>query len=392
MDILFISDVMPHPLYHDARALLFYLAQQLSQRRHVIDLVCFHQRIAEIADIPRYERFFYSLQTFEHPALDWPLLEQRHENGDWVARKPEQAFSPAMWRAVRALIATKRYSAVQFIGTWPLYDSALLARSLPTVLTATSTLDVQPPTRHEHRYQQWMQAYEAEALRSFQYIGALDGDVLDGLARHEGLQPELAMFGVDIDYYVATGHDPDPPALCFGGDFEQPGLREAARLICERIFPAVQAQFPALRLYILGYNIPQRIRAYASPQIFVVPDPPDWRPYFELSSMYISPIQQRSGARQVILRAMAMQTPVIATAASLEGLVLQPRRDGIMAETPDAFQGAILTLLRDAETRRAMAQRAYDLVQTTYAWQAVALTYEARYQRLETRRKPSPLS
>ncbi|MFP4322320.1 MAG: hypothetical protein ACLFTK_07695, partial [Anaerolineales bacterium] len=254
MDLLFVSDVLPYPLRDPARVLLYYLGRELYQRRHVIDLVSFYHDPGEIADSPRYEQFFFSMHMLPRPAFDWRLLEHRAEHDQLTTRSAAQMMSPDMWGALRDLVSTKRYSAVQLIGSWPLYDYSPLLRNLPTLFTvrhmpeATQT----PQTRSQRRRHALYTQYEKHSLGHFGALGALENDVQAALVERQGLETRLLPVGVDVDYYVATGYDPDPPALCFMGDFAQSRWRVAARLIFDQILPAVRTQIPDVRFYLVG--------------------------------------------------------------------------------------------------------------------------------------------
>ena len=69
MDILVIARCPPFPLQFGDRLGLYHLARRLSERRHAIDLLAFYERPEDIAETPRYERFFRSVKLIPEPEL-----------------------------------------------------------------------------------------------------------------------------------------------------------------------------------------------------------------------------------------------------------------------------------------------------------------------------------
>jgi glycosyltransferase involved in cell wall biosynthesis len=97
----------------------------------------------------------------------------------------------------------------------------------------------------------------------------------------------------------------------------------------------------------------------------------DVRPVIARAAVSIAPIFTGGGTRLKILEAMALRTPVVSTTKGAEGLDIEHGRHLLIADTAEVFADAVLSLLRDAQFRQGLAERAYQLVTEKYDWAAV---------------------
>jgi glycosyltransferase involved in cell wall biosynthesis len=78
-----------------------------------------------------------------------------------------------------------------------------------------------------------------------------------------------------------------------------------------------------------------------------------------------------------IFEAMSAGRPVVSTRIGAEGLPVEHGRHLLLADTPDEFAAAVLTLFRDTSRRDAIAREARALVTERFDWAAAALQLEA---------------
>jgi glycosyltransferase involved in cell wall biosynthesis len=83
------------------------------------------------------------------------------------------------------------------------------------------------------------------------------------------------------------------------------------------------------------------------------------------AAVCVVPIRQGGGTRLKILEAIALGTPVVATAKGAEGLDVIDGEHLLLADTPQAFAAATLRLLGDPTLRARLASTARRLVETT---------------------------
>jgi glycosyltransferase involved in cell wall biosynthesis len=73
---------------------------------------------------------------------------------------------------------------------------------------------------------------------------------------------------------------------------------------------------------------------------------------------------------------MAAACPVVSTSIGAEGLDCGHGENILLADTPQAFADACLSLLDDPGTRGRLRRNARDLVASRYSWASVASRFE----------------
>jgi len=160
---------------------------------------------------------------------------------------------------------------------------------------------------------------------------------------------------------------------------------DAARWLAEDIFPPIRLDFPEMELLVVGDHPPEDIRALSSrPGVSIVGPVEDIRPYLTQPAVFASPVRMGSGTRQKILDAMAMELPVVSTAAGCEGLEVKDDEDICLAETPEEFREKVRRLVRDEEFRSRIARGGRRLVESKYSRRAAVERAAALWQEVAT--------
>ena len=79
------------------------------------------------------------------------------------------------------------------------------------------------------------------------------------------------------------------------------------------------------------------------------------------------------------LEALAMQTAVVATPLSCDGIAVTHGRDVVFALRSDEFVSQIVRLLKDPIARTRLALNGRRLIERLYTWRRVADAYEHLY-------------
>jgi glycosyltransferase involved in cell wall biosynthesis len=393
LDLLFISNQPPYPLHNFDRELLFHLANELTLRHYVIDLACFYDQPEALADVPRYQHLFRNVELIRLPKIPPSDIKKRFQKAE-QPKEAVQAWSPAMWQTVQHWVSERRYIAAQLMGSWEVDDYQPLLRLLPQllVLPQAQALRANDLAAHSHDKSQqrhWQQEadqaqmVEARLAQHFPTIAVFEQRHADALGQLAPQAPPVRMpFGVDMEYYVPTGHDPRLPTLLFTANFENPIELQAALRLAQDIFPVVKRAIPHSLLYIIGSHPPAHLRQLASESVIIMGYVPDLRPYFELATAYISPLEQPIGNPRALLKAAAMMTPLICSPAALQDLEFQHEQEALIAESDDEFIRAAIRLLREDQTRLRLQLNSRDKVQALYAWEQVTSQFEEVYQQL----------
>jgi glycosyltransferase involved in cell wall biosynthesis len=187
--------------------------------------------------------------------------------------------------------------------------------------------------------------------------------------------------GVDLRYFSPLDTVRDPATLIFTGKMSYHANLAAALDLIHQVMPHVWAFRSDARLVIAGKDPTKELLAQAAdPRITVTGTVPDLRPYLAQATIAVSPIRYSAGIQLKLLEAMGMATPVVSTPQATAVLQIQPGRDLLVADTPQAFAEAVITLLADEGRRQRVGQAGRRYVETYHDWSRIAEKLEAVYR------------
>lgn len=390
MDLLFIACAPPYPIQSEHQKLLAYLMREFAQRRFVMDLLAFYEQPEDLIDVPRYEQDLRYLHLVKAPVRD---LQTRLRQGAIVPPDQNRAWSSEMWQVIRTRLLENRYDFVQLIGSLEVYEYYPLVKNTPHLIAPlySQSRQLQQELSRTRGYFQrrsltqqlsLIQQYEAQIYQNFDTVVMANEAEEKSLLKLHNYDNLISLSpGIETDYFVPTGQEPDQPALLFIGDFHNDIDVKTAHKLCTEIFPAVRRTVPEIHLYIVGEAPPSELQKFSSPYIDVVGKVLDVRPFFELATVYVSPVSTYTGIREDILQALAMATPIVATAESCIGLALEPDRHLLMTETAHEMTVGIIRLLQSPELRQRFRSQGRQHVVEFYDWREIAAQYENLYQR-----------
>lgn len=180
--------------------------------------------------------------------------------------------------------------------------------------------------------------------------------------------------GVDTEYFRPNGTPPEPATLCFTGVMSYEPNDDAMRYFCREIYPRVKHERPDVQLLIVGKNPSAPLLALTrrDASIAVTGYVPDIRPYLQRATVYVAPLRLGSGIKNKILEAWAMAKPVVSTRLGGAGIPVKTGADVLLAEEPEAFTAAVLTLLPDETLRDRLGRAGRRRVEEAYTWQSRA--------------------
>jgi glycosyltransferase involved in cell wall biosynthesis len=187
--------------------------------------------------------------------------------------------------------------------------------------------------------------------------------------------------GVDAGYFTPGGRPEIPHRLVFTGSMDWYPNEDAILHFSAAILPRIRAQVPDVTVTVVGRNPSAHLRAVAERAgIVVTGTVDDVRPYLDEAAVCVVPLRACGGTRLKIFEAFAMGKAVVSTTVGAEGLAVTPERDISIADEPDQFAQAVITLLHQPARRHALGQAGRMLVETTYSWEQVASEFDAYCQ------------
>jgi glycosyltransferase involved in cell wall biosynthesis len=150
---------------------------------------------------------------------------------------------------------------------------------------------------------------------------------------------------------------------------------DAVDYFCREIWPAVRRSVPDARFRIVGRAPHPRVQRLASDSVEVTGRVPSVLDYLEDTAVFVVPLRIGGGTRLKIFEAMAAERAVVSTSIGAEGLEVRDGHDVVLADTPDRFSDAVITLLKDRDRRRRLG-RAAGATAARHDWSSIAVRFE----------------
>lgn len=378
MNILFLSRWFPYPPSNGSKLRIYNLLRGLGQH-HNVTLISF-------IDQPDRQPAVEALHAYcrEVHTIPWkPFTRQsRRAQVGFLSSNPRSVidtFSPAMRHQIEKALATQSYDVVvasqfdmavyspYFRGLPALFEEVELGvlyerfACAPTLLQRIRAgLTWLKHRRYLTSLFRYFRVCTVVSNRERQLLSTLTPD-----PQFVAVIPN----GVDLTGYQTIPRRPQPDTLVFTGSFGYLPNYEAMVWFLSEVYPRIQAQMPQVRLFITGDHENRPLPPASNVTLTGFVD--DVRPLIAGAGVSIAPLHTGGGTRLKILEAMALGTPVVATAKGAEGLEVQTGTHLLIADTPEAFAQATLRLLQERELRRQLVTQAHHLISTRYDWQVL---------------------
>lgn len=406
MRILFLTPQLPYPPRQGTALRNWGLLSGVA-RRHEVWLLSFDDRPDAGERIPEpLSRVCAGVAAFPVPRRGMAarlktLAGSALPDMAWRLWSPEFAAALAQWRAQHA------FDVIQVEGI----ELARYALDAPSAAGPPPKI-VFDDHNCEHLFQQ--RAYEldrrnparwhaaaysfvqARRLRAFERRACVEADAVLCVSPQDAehlralqpsIRPDVIYNGIDVAAYSsgAVNHaaPAGPPSLVFTGKMDFRPNIDAMLWFGQEVFPRVKRAVPATRLYIVGQQPHPRLDVLRpDPNITITGAVDDIRPHVARADVYIAPLRAGGGTRFKLLEAMALSKAIVTTTLGCEGFDLAHGEDALIADTADAFAGAVIQALRDPGLRARLGAAANAFVRRTYDWSAIVPELESVYQRL----------
>lgn len=199
-------------------------------------------------------------------------------------------------------------------------------------------------------------------------VTSLIGTKSHGLAIPMNIFADEEIIGFTEDGFAAR----DPHLLMFIGGFAHTPNLDAIRWFLDEVWPQVRAADPRYRLIVAGSNPPEDLVDDPGEGVSVLGRISDEAldDLYRQIGMSIAPLRYGAGVKGKVIEALARATPVVTTSTGAEGI---DGADGfiLVADTPDDFAAAILSVSGSADLTRARVEKGIEFIRGHYSTAAV---------------------
>jgi sugar transferase (PEP-CTERM/EpsH1 system associated) len=238
--------------------------------------------------------------------------------------------------------------------------------------------------RRESRLLLDYERHVAQAFNASLFVSQAEADLFKLLAPESREKTGFFSNGVDTDYFSPARPYPNPyplnvAAIVFTGAMDYWPNVDAVAWFAQQILPAVLAQHPQARFYIVGSRPTSRVMSLAAlPGVYVTGSVPDVRPYLAHAHIAVAPLRIARGIQNKVLEAMSMAKTVLVSAQALEGIDAAPERELILAENAADFIAAVSAAMSHHDP--AMGQHARQKIVNSYGWDSNLACIDALFE------------
>jgi len=401
VNILFLTQVLPYPLDAGPKMRAYFVLRHLAEQ-HAVTLATFVRGSDSAQALAHVQSLVARLVTCPIKRSGWQeaaAIGRSALSGEPVLIARDRV--PAMYALLRQLAAETPFDAVHADQLWMApYALAASARAAAgrqrprLVLDQHNAVYLIPRRLAEsaanpvmrlgwRREARQMARYEAAICRAFdQVVTVTDADraALDRLYP-DGQRPSFTVIPICIDTQAVRPRPrAEAPGILFLGGMHWPPNADGARWFADVILPAILAREPRARFLAVGRQPPEGLlrpdRAGHIEAPGYVTDP---EPYWAVSQVFVVPLRSGGGMRVKILEAWAQGLPIVSTTIGAEGLTYRAGEDILIADTPEAFADAVVSILNDADLARRLAAAGRATVERCYDWQRTYPAWDPIY-------------
>jgi sugar transferase (PEP-CTERM/EpsH1 system associated) len=398
--ILTLISKFPWPLTDGAVIRDFNLLREAA-KRHEVSLLCFLFKPSDREQYGALEPFCRRIVGIDLMRPKWRTVANATRS--LVTPDPfiiREYWRPEMARALEQFVEEERIDVVhshflhmsQYVGSKRHAAFVHDAHNLEHVLWQRMERTTGNPLKKifiRSQYNKFVRLQQDVARASEKCVVLSDED----RAEYRRICPEADVMtvpnGADVEYWTPhdNNHDAEPASILYFGNLSWPPQADAAVYFHDKILPLVRRNVPDVKFYIAGQNPPATVKALAGERVIVTGFVPDMREYVARAAVVVMPLRAGAGTKHRVFQALCMKKPVVCTAVAAEGIALTDGETALLADDPETFAKATVSLLQDAALRQRLGERGRQLVLDHYDWRAIYERLEEAFQEAVRKRK-----
>jgi len=415
MDILFLSQVLPYPLDAGPKIRGYFNLRYLADK-HAVTLLSFirgsdtpealsHLKSfctrVETVTMPRSRsrdglailRSLLSQQPFlimrdEIPEMDIVIQElikgkqfdAIHADQLWMASYALKAKNQAIKYGYHPQIILDQHNAVHLIPKRMAEASGnkLLRAWLNHEANLMAKFEVQTCRQFDHVV--WVTHEDLKAVSS---IASLPGKVNRKGAEHKALSKNNSIIPICVDASETASIDkvPETNEILFVGGMHWPPNADGVTWFAKEVLPLVIKECPQARFVAVGKQPPEVIKAIGQ-QVLALGYVENTDSYWAKARVFVVPLRAGGGMRVKILDAWARGIPIVSTTIGAEGIMYQPGKDILIADTAKDFALAVQKILTDDNLAQSLSHTGRRTLEDCYDWRKIYPAWDTVYQQV----------
>jgi len=388
--ILVVTPFLAIPGTDGGGTVMFNFIKNLSARHDIVCLTFARQQ--DLAKLSKLAPFCIDMVTVPLPGGTMELGLQRGLN---LARRivknilslatftpvvVQKCMSPAMTREIRRAIERHKPDVVHvFFPQMAHYIEA--CDGVPAVMDTSDAALVGVFRRAMNAPRVWAKAYYLMQWlfwvryesRYFPRFGKVLTVTHQDAAALRMVMPDLDVYAdaIAVDIEAAPKAGPvqgRARRIGFLASFNHQPNVDAAVYFAQQIFPLVRERMPDVEFVVAGKNPPPFLLEMQSAGVRCLGFVDNVTTFYGNAEVVVAPIRIGGGIKIKVLEAMACGKPVVTTSVGAEGIAGADQGALVVADDPEGFAEAVVSLLADQASRDALGEGARQLIERRFSW------------------------
>lgn len=393
MKILFICPRLPYPPIKGDRLRAYYQIRELS-KNHKITLISFSEDKESIEDPKVMKKFCEKIIIIPHNRsiaignIVYHLFTSLPlQCAFYQAQKMKEAITKELKEHNFDIIHIQLARMMPYVMCFKpsgINIPILLDFIDSLSLNMYNRLNREGPLLKPFFFYEWYKMKKYEKKLAYFFDCAIITSWVDRQILPYSKKVEVVPIGVDFERFSYTPiTNREPSTIIFSGNMNYFPNVDAILFFSRYIYLKIKRAIPEVKFRIVGANPSSKILKIGrfDKSIEIVGFVENVAQYLNKATIAIAPILSGSGIQTKVLEALATGTPVVATTLATQAIAVRPQQDIIIADSPDHFASAIISLFKNSELRQRLSINGRKLIEEKYSWSGIARRLEEIYQK-----------
>ena len=392
MNILFIATFIPYPpSYGGSYQRTFNIIKHLAKENNIF-LIGFVKKKNMPEDIDALKKICSKVVAL-YTSDDWSVLSlAKHLFLNLFSPLPytvQKYYSRKVKRVIEGILKETKIDILHldapdlagYMEDYPELPSVLVNHNVESILMKGYARQTRNIPKKLYFYLQGikMRLYEKRMLPEADACIAVsddDGERLKAIAPKANIS--IVPNGVDTGYFCPKEGSVDENNMIFIGSMDYYPNLDATIFFCKKILPLIKKEVREAKMIVIGAPKPKQLLGIKDVEVLGFIE--DVRPYIQRAGVYIAPLRIGSGTRLKILEALACGKAIVSTSIGCEGLAVTHYKDILIADRPEDFAKAVITLMKEKGLREKLGKEGRRLVEERYDWGGIVQVMKEVYK------------